>query len=119
MGEPPLEEGESGIAAEPKEATAGPLELPTREGEETEAVTARASPGTVAPLRVALDPGPSPNGASTLERRKRATNRRTKTVVRPAAAVERLRRMAAVPLGRMLPTLFHPTRIIAINCSNR
>ena len=119
MGEPPLEEGESGIAAEPKEATAGPLELPTREGEETEAVTARASLGMAVPLPVALDPGLSLIGASTLERRKRATNRRTRTAVRPATVVERLWRMAAVPLGRMPPTLFHPTRIIAINCSNR
>ncbi len=108
-----MEEGESGIAAESKEATAGPLEFPTREGGETEAVTARASLGTVAPLRVALDPGPSPIGASTLERRKRATNRRTRTAVRPATGAERLRRTAAVPLGGMLPTLLHPTRIIA------
>ena len=93
--------------------TACSLELTLGEGRETEEVTRRVSLGITTPLPLPLDPGLSPIGASTLERRKRATNRRTKTAVRPATAVELLRRMAAVPLGGMLPTLLHLTRIIA------
>ncbi|MCL4307798.1 MAG: hypothetical protein M1126_00280 [Candidatus Thermoplasmatota archaeon] len=121
---PLLEERELGTAVKMEEMARTPVDSGTypggglgEEGGETEAVTARAPLGMVVPLPVALDPGLSPIGASTLERRKTATNSRTSTVVRPATAVERVRRMAAVPLGRMPPTLLHPTRIIATTCS--
>jgi hypothetical protein len=120
-----LEERELGTAVKMEEMARTPVDSGTypggglgEEGGEMEVVTARAPLGMAVPLPVALDPGLSPIGARTLERRKRATNRRTRTAVRPAMVVERLRRMAAVPLGRMPPTLLHPTRIIATTCSD-
>ena len=122
---PLLEERELGTAVKMEEMARTPVDSGRypggglgEEGGETEVVTARAPLGMAVPLPVALDPGLSPIGASTLERRKRATNSRTSTVVRPATAVERLRPMAAVPLGGMPPTLLHPTRIIATTCSD-